>query len=169
MGSPRAPHICIPTRWFGLSFLDVDKERLKVATGPSLGQLPISFGPQRCPGVMGWFKRGETEVGKETERTERERFRYRHKANMEHRPLHTTGSPSLPFHNRGPAPALPKVWPMKAHFLPFSTIGPFSASCSCSDRGVLPLSCADRPAKSRCGLLVQRGHVNTGSKNMLTN
>lgn len=31
--------------------LDVDKERQTVATGPSLGQLPISFGSQRCPVV----------------------------------------------------------------------------------------------------------------------
>ncbi len=168
MGSPRAPHISIPTRWFGLSLLDVDKERQK-ATGPSLGQLPISFGPQRCPGVMGWFKREEMELGKETEWTERGRYRWGHKANMQHRPLHPTWPPSLPFHNRGPATALPKVWSMKACFLPFSTIGPFSASCFCSDRGVLPLSCVDRPAKSCCGLLVQRGHVNTGSKNTLTN
>lgn len=26
MGRPRAAHISIPTRWFGLSVLDVDKE-----------------------------------------------------------------------------------------------------------------------------------------------
>lgn len=44
MGSPRAAHISIPTWWFGLSLLDVDKGRQKVATGPSLGQLSISFG-----------------------------------------------------------------------------------------------------------------------------
>lgn len=52
MGSPGAPYISIPTWWFGLSLSDVDKERKKVATGPSLRQLPISFGPQLCPGVM---------------------------------------------------------------------------------------------------------------------
>lgn len=74
---------------------------------------------------------------------------------------------SLPFHNRGPAPALLNVCSRQACFLLFSTIEPFSARCFCNDRGILPLSCADRPAKSCCGLLVQRGHINTGS--MLTN
>lgn len=51
--APGAPSISIPTQWFGLSLLDVDKERQKVANSPSLGWLPISFGPQKCPGVMG--------------------------------------------------------------------------------------------------------------------
>lgn len=66
--------LAYPHGGFGLSFLDVDKERQKVATGPSLGQLPISFEPQRCPGVMGWFKRGEGELMKEPEWTKRERY-----------------------------------------------------------------------------------------------
>lgn len=90
---------------------------------------------------------------------------------MQHKPLPPSSTPSLPFHCRGPAPVPPKVCSMKACFacfLPLSTMGPLSESCLHSDRRVLPLSCADRTEKSRWGLLVQRGHINTGSKDVLT-
>lgn len=72
--------------------------------------------------------------------------------------------PSRPWHNRGPAPALSKVWYMKACFLLFSTIEPFTPRCFYSDRGALPLSCADRPKKSHWVLLVQRGQINASRK-----
>ena len=100
------------------------------------------------------------ELVRETQWTKR----HQRRKNMQHTHFCPSLLPSLPFHDRGPALALPRVCSMKAYFLPFSTIGPFSADCFYSDRGVLPLSCADNPAKSCCGLLVQRGQINNGSK-----
>lgn len=134
-----------------------------------LDSIPISFGPQRCPGVMGVVEEMREGDGERDRLGWGERYHSRHKANMQLRHFYPSLLPSLPFHDRGPAPALSKVQSMKACFLPFSTIGLFLASCFCSDRGVLPLSCADKPAKSCCGLLVQRGQINTGTKNTQTN
>lgn len=134
-----------------------------------LDSYPSALGHKDVLVWWGWFKRQERELVKDTEWTDRERYHWGHKANTEERPLPLFLCPSLPFHNMDPAPAPPKVGSVKACFLPFSTMGPFSASCFCSDRGALPPSCADRPAKSCCGLLVQRGHIYTGSKNTLTN
>lgn len=96
---------------------------------------------------MGWWKRGERKL--RTEGTNAAQ------AVLPHLP------PSWPCHNRGPAPELSEVWYMKACFLPFSTIEPFTPRCFYSDRGALPLSCADRPKKSHWVLLVQRGKINT--------
>lgn len=95
---------------------------------------------------MGWLKRGEWKLGERGDRKgnilQKTQGKYAPQA------LPPLPSPALPCHNRGPAPALPKVWNMKARFLPFSTIGPFTLRCLYNDRGLLPLSCADRPKKS---------------------
>lgn len=47
----------------GLSLLDADKERQKVAIGPTFGQLPISFGAKRYTGM----RKGEGVGERDTE------------------------------------------------------------------------------------------------------